>query len=68
MPVTIKSLGGGKVQVRTPNGVKARRTTRAKALAQRRLLNMVERGEQAGSPGGGGMGLGMVGMGRRPGK
>jgi len=44
MPVKIKSVGKGKVQVRTPGGVKAKSTTPAKAQAQKRLLNAVEHG------------------------
>lgn len=42
MPVKIKSVGKGRVQVRTPGGVKAKSTTPAKAAAQKRLLNAVE--------------------------
>jgi translation initiation factor IF-1 len=48
MPVKIKSVGHGKVQVRTPNGVKAKATTPAKAQAQKRLLNAVEHGWKPG--------------------
>ena len=44
MPVTTKKVGPGKVQVRTPGGVKAKATTPAKAAAQKRLLNAVEHG------------------------
>lgn len=44
MPVSVKSLGGARYQVRTPRGVKAKSTTLAKAEAQRRLLNAVEHG------------------------
>ncbi len=44
MPVTKKSLPSGKVQVRTPGGIKAKATTPAKAAAQERLLNAVEHG------------------------
>lgn len=44
MPVKLKSVGKGKVQVSTPNGVKAKSTTPAKAHAQQRLLNAVEHG------------------------
>jgi hypothetical protein len=44
MPVKIRSVGHGKVQVRTPHGVKAKSTTPAKAAAQKRLLNAVEHG------------------------
>lgn len=44
MPVIKKKLPGGKVQVRTPGGVKAKGTTAKKAAAQERLLNAVEHG------------------------
>lgn len=44
MPVKIKSVGGGKVRVSTPNGVKAKATTPEKAKRQKRLLNAVEHG------------------------
>jgi hypothetical protein len=44
MPVKLKSVGKGKVRVSTPNGVKAKSTTPAKAQAQKRLLNAVEHG------------------------
>jgi hypothetical protein len=44
MPVKIKSVGRGKVQVRTPGGVKAKATTPAKAAKQKRLLNATEHG------------------------
>lgn len=44
MPVKLKSVGKGKVRVSTPNGVKAKATTPAKAQAQKRLLNAVEHG------------------------
>ncbi len=44
MPVTMKRVAGGKVQVRTPNGVKAKATTPAKAASQKRLLNAVDHG------------------------
>lgn len=42
MPVKIKSVGKGRVQVRTPGGIKAKSTTPAKAQAQKRLLNAIE--------------------------
>ena len=42
MPVTIHKKKGGKVEVRTPGGVKAKSTTMAKAKAQERLLNAIE--------------------------
>ena len=46
MPVKITKAGNGKVRVSTPNGVKAKATTlaKAKAKAQERLLNAVEHG------------------------
>jgi len=44
MPVKLKSVGKGKVQVSTPHGVKAKATTPSKAQAQKRLLNAVEHG------------------------
>jgi len=40
----MKSVGKGKVQVRTPGGIKAKATTPAKAARQKRLLNAVEHG------------------------
>ncbi|MDD5110871.1 MAG: hypothetical protein PHI63_06725 [Patescibacteria group bacterium] len=43
MPVTIRSIRGG-YSVSTPNGVKAKKTTLAKAKRQRNLLNAVEHG------------------------
>lgn len=42
MPVKIKKVDG--YQVRTPGGVKAKHTTKAKAEAQRRLLQGIEHG------------------------
>lgn len=51
MPVKIRSVGKGKVQVRTPGGVKAKSTTPAKAQRQKNLLNAVEHGwKPTGSP------------------
>lgn len=44
MPVKIKSVGKGRVQVKTPGGVKAKSTTPEKAQSQKRLLNAVEHG------------------------
>jgi len=43
-PVKITSVGKGKFKVETPGGVKAKRTTKKKAEAQRRLLQGVEHG------------------------
>jgi hypothetical protein len=42
MPVSIKKNKGGGYQVRTPNGIKSRNTTKAKAVKQERLLNAIE--------------------------
>ncbi len=44
MPVKITSAMGGGYRVSTPNGVKAKHTTKEKAERQRRLLNAVEHG------------------------
>lgn len=44
MPVTETKLKNGKVRVSTPNGVKAKATTPAKAERQKHLLNAVEHG------------------------
>ena len=41
MPVKITKSGGG-YKVSTPHGIKAKHTTKAKAEAQQRLLNVVE--------------------------
>jgi hypothetical protein len=43
MPVKIKKVKGG-YQVSTPNAIHAKHTTKKKALAQERLLNMKEHG------------------------
>lgn len=43
MPVKIKKVKGG-YRVSTPHGTKAKHTTKAKAMAQERLLNAVEHG------------------------
>ncbi len=40
MPVTVKKVDGFRVS--TPGSVKAKNTTKAKALSQQRLLNAVE--------------------------
>lgn len=44
MPVSIKSVGHGKYSVRTPNGVKAKATTKTKADRQARLLRAIDHG------------------------
>jgi hypothetical protein len=44
MPIKVERVGGGKVRVSTPGGVKAKGTTMEKAKAQERLLNAVEHG------------------------
>ena len=43
MPVKVRKTNGG-YTVRTPGGVKAKKTTKKKAMAQKRLLNAVEHG------------------------
>lgn len=43
MPVKIRKVKGG-YSVRTPKGVKARKTTKRNAERQRNLLNAVEHG------------------------
>lgn len=43
MPVTITKVKGG-FRVRTPGGVKAKRTTLRKAKRLRRLLNAIKHG------------------------
>jgi hypothetical protein len=43
MPATIKKVKGG-YSVATPSGVHAKKTTKAKAEAQKRLLNAVDHG------------------------
>jgi len=43
MPVSISKKDGG-YEVRTPNRVHAKKTTKKKAEAQKRLLNAVEHG------------------------
>lgn len=51
MPVRTRELKSGKVQVRTPGGVKAKATTPAKAVRQKRLLDAVEHGwKPTGAP------------------
>lgn len=40
MPTTIRKVNG--FEVRTPGGVKAKRTTRKKAEGQKRLLDAIE--------------------------
>ena len=44
MPVSIIKKRGGKYEVKTPNSVHAKGTTKQKAEAQKRLLNAVEHG------------------------
>jgi len=44
VPVSIRKTGKGKYAVSTPGGTKAKGTTKAKAEAQKRLLNAVEHG------------------------
>ena len=45
MPVTVRKVKGG-YRVATPGGVKAKATTKAKAEAQRRLLQGLDHGMQ----------------------
>ena len=42
MPVRIRKVGGGKVRVSTPSGIKSKATTPAKAKRQEGLLNAIE--------------------------
>ena len=44
MPVKVTKTKAGKFRVSTPGGTKAKGTTKAKAEAQRRLLEGVEHG------------------------
>jgi len=44
MPVTITKLKSGKYRVKTPNAVHAKATTKKKALAQEKIINMHEAG------------------------
>ena len=44
MPVKIRKTKGGKYQVSTPHGTKAKGTTKGKAEAQKRLLNAIDHG------------------------
>lgn len=44
MPAKEIKLKNGKVEVRTPNGIHAKGTTKAKADAQKRLLNAIDHG------------------------
>ena len=51
MPAKIKKVGSG-YQVKTPNAVHAKHTTKAKAEAQARLLNAIDHGwKPTGKPG-----------------
>ena len=47
MPVKVTKVKGG-YRVSTPHGTKAKRTTKKKAEAQKRLLNAVEHGWKPG--------------------
>jgi hypothetical protein len=42
MPVKVTAVGGGRFQVKTPNAVHAKGTTKAKAKAQAKLLNAID--------------------------
>lgn len=44
MPAKVSKNADGSYRVATPNGVHAKRTTKAKAKAQQRLLNAVDHG------------------------
>lgn len=44
MPAKIIKKKSGKFEVKTPNAVHAKSTTKAKAMAQKRLLNAVDHG------------------------
>ena len=44
MPAKILKKKSGKYEVKTPNGVRAKGTTKAKAVKQQRLLNAVDHG------------------------
>ena len=44
MPAKITKLPSGKYQVKTPNSIRAKGTTRDKAEKQQRLLNAIEHG------------------------
>ena len=44
MPVKLTKIGAGRYRVSTPSGTKAKSTTKAKAMAQKRLLYGVEHG------------------------
>lgn len=55
MPYAVRKLKGGGYRVSTPSGVKAKKTTKAKAKAQVRLLRGVEHGWRPTGKGGGGL-------------
>lgn len=42
MPVKVTQNKGGGYQVRTPNAIHAKNTTKEKAIKQERLLNAIE--------------------------
>jgi len=46
MPYRITRKKNGKYQVKGPSGVHAKNTTRKKAVAQVRLLNMIKHGKR----------------------
>lgn len=43
MPTTVSKRKGGGFTVRTPGGIKAKRTTKAKAKAQARIINAADK-------------------------
>lgn len=44
MPARVSKNKDGSYKVATPGGTKAKRTTKKKALAQKRLLNAIDHG------------------------
>ena len=46
MPYKVRKTKAGKYRVTSPNGVKARGTSKRKALSQVRLLNMIKHGKR----------------------
>lgn len=44
MPTRTRKLKSGKYRVSTPGGVKAKATTKKKAMRQKRLLNAIDHG------------------------
>jgi hypothetical protein len=44
MPVRIRRLKNGRYRVSTPKGIKAKSTSRKKAMKMKRLLNAIDHG------------------------